>query len=79
MQSVHMAGKAAARDWVLGTDQEARKGNAVSSWIFSSSIFPTVWYVRHPIPLSRIGLPFSVQLFWNILRDPALDLINIRS
>lgn len=35
MQSVHMAGKAAARDWVLGTGQEAGKGNAVSSWIFS--------------------------------------------
>lgn len=31
LQSVHMAGKAAARDWVVGTVQEAGKGNAVSA------------------------------------------------
>lgn len=42
-------------------------------------VFPAVCYVRYPIPLSRVGLPFSVQLFWNTLRDPGLDLISILS
>lgn len=79
MLSVHMAEKAAVRHWVLGTGQEAGKGNAVSGWIFSSSIFPAVCYVRYPIPLSRVGLPFSVQLFCNTLRDPGLDLFSILS